>query len=194
MATISIFEGVTLDGVMQGPGRADEDSSGGFVHGGWADGLTDEVAMHAAGEEMAQSVAMLFGHKTYDDLLAHWTTVPEANPFTEALVNGRKYVVSRSAGTTLAYPNSTLLTGEATETVARLRDEVEGVVMILGSGVLVRALHAAGLIDRYFLSIAPIVLGSGTRLFGEGDRADLHLVRSIPTTTGAVLATYDRAR
>ena len=194
MATISIFESVTLDGVMQGPGRADEDSRGGFVHGGWADGYSDEVAMQAAGEEMAQSVAMLFGHKTYDDLLAHWTGVPEPNPFTGALVNGRKYVVSRSADTTLGYPNSTLLAGEATETVARLRDEVEGVVTILGSGVLVRALHAAGLIDRYFLSIAPIVLGSGTRLFGEGDRAGLHLVRSIPTTTGAVLATYTRVR
>lgn len=109
MATISIFEGVTLDGVMQGPGRADEDSRGGFVHSGWADGLSDEVAMQAADEEMAHSVAMLFGHKTYDDLLGHWSAVSEPNPFTGALVNGRKYVVSRSADTTLAYPNSTLL-------------------------------------------------------------------------------------
>jgi dihydrofolate reductase len=192
MATISIFEGVTLDGVMQGPGRPDEDTRGGFTYGGWADGYTDEVAMQASGEEMAHSAAMLLGHKTYDDLLAHWTGVSEPNPFTEALVNGRKYVVSRSADTTLAYPNSTLLAGEATETVARLRDEVEGVVTILGSGVLVRALNAAGLIDRYFLLIHPIVLGSGTHLFGEGDRADLRLVRSIPTTTGVVLATYTR--
>jgi dihydrofolate reductase len=192
MATISIFESVTLDGVMQGPGRADEDGRGGFVHGGWADGYTDEVAMKVAGEEMAESVAMIFGHRTYDDLLGYWTGVSEPNPFTEALVNGRKYVVSRSADTSLGYPNSTLLAGEATETVARLRDEVEGVVTILGSGVLVRALHGAGLIDRYFLTIVPIVLGSGTRLFGEGDRAELHLAGSIPTTTGAVLATYTR--
>jgi dihydrofolate reductase len=71
---------------------------------------------------------------------------------------------------------------------------LEGVVTILGSGVLVWALHAAGLIDTYFLLVHPIVLGSGARLFGEGDRADLKLVRSIPTTTGVVLATYARVR
>ena len=174
MATISIFEGVTLDGVMQGPGRADEDSRGGFVHSGWADGLADEVA-----------------HKTYDDLLAHWTGVSEPNPFTGALVNGSKYVASRSADTTLAYPNSTLLAGEATETVAQLRDEVEGVVTILGSGVLVRALHAAGLIDRYFLSIAPIVCGDGVRLgllgFGPSGRAGSGRQRVTRCLPGGIL-------
>ena len=190
MATISIFESITLDGVMQGPGRADEDTRGGFAHGGWADGFTDEVAMEFVGEKMSGAGAMLFGRRTYEDLLGYWTTRPEPNLFSDVLVRTPKYVVSRSADAALGYSGSTLLAGEAVETVAALKEKGEEDLTILGSGELVRALHAARLIDIYVLQIHPITLGSGTRLFGEADRFDLALERSIPTTTGVLIAQY----
>jgi dihydrofolate reductase len=189
MATITVFESVTLDGVMQAPGRADEDTRGGFTHGGWAVPYQDEVMMQFAGEGMAGSGAMLFGRRTYDDLLGFWTTTPEPNPFTEVLVQSPKYVVSHDADVALAYPNSTLLAGEAADTVAALKQEVDGSLTVLGSGELVRALLAAGLVDDVVLQVHPLVLGSGTKLFGDA-HVELDLRRSIPTTTGVVIAQY----
>lgn len=192
MGTISAFESITLDGVMQGLGRPDEDTRGDFRHGGWGDGYADEVMMKFAGAAMASTAAMLFGRRTYEDLLGFWTSTPEPNPFSEVLVAQPKYVVSRDVGLELAYPNSTLLAGDAVETVAALRAEVDGQITVLGSGELVRSLHAAGLVDEYVLQIHPIVLGSGTRLFGEGDRSDLDLEESVTTSTGVVIARYAR--
>jgi dihydrofolate reductase len=190
MSTITVFQSVTLDGVMQGPGRPDEDTRGGFTDGGWADGYQDDVSMGFAAEGMSQEGAMLFGRRTYEDLLGFWTAFPAPNPFTEVLVNTDKYVVSRSADTTLAHPHSHLLAGEAVDTVRELVREGDIPLTILGSGQLVRALHAAGLIDGYTLQVHPIVLGSGTRLFDEGRRADLALQRAVPTTIGVIIAQY----
>jgi len=146
--------------------------------------------MRFAAEGMSGGGAMLFGRRTYEDLLGFWTTTPEPNPFVDVLVHSPKYVVSRSADTTLAFPNSTLLSGDAAATVAALKDRTDDELTILGSGELVRALHAARLIDSYILQIHPIVLGSGTRLFGAADRVNLALKRSIPTTTGVLIAQY----
>ncbi|QYC40898.1 hypothetical protein Nocox_16425 [Nonomuraea coxensis DSM 45129] len=189
MGTISVFVNVGLDGVMQGPGRADEDTRGGFRHGGWGVGYADQVIGTYVAERSG-AAAMLFGRRTYDDVLGYWTSVGEPNPFTETLVNTPKYVASRRAGAGLAHPNSTLLAGEAAETVARLKERVDGVITVLGSGELVRSLHAAGLVEEYVLLIHPIVLGSGTRLFGEGERTDLTLEETITATTGVVIARY----
>lgn len=190
MAAITIFESVTLDGILQGPGRADEDTRGGFTHGGWAGGYADEVSMQFVGESMSGPGALLLGRRTYKDLLGFWTTTPEPNPFTDVLVGSPKYVVSRSADATLDHPNSVLLAGDAVETVAALKRQVNEDLTILGSGELVRALHAAQLIDHYVLQTHPIVLGSGSRLFGAADRLDLTLERAIPTTTGVLIAQY----
>lgn len=190
MATIIALESITLDGVMQGLGRADEDTRGDFTHGGWGDGYQDEVSGTFMGEGMSGGGAMLFGRRTYEDLLSYWTSNTEPNPFTDYLTHAPKYVVSRSAGTELAYPNSTLLAGEATETVRRLKKELDGNITILGSGELIRSLHTAGLMDEYVLQIHPIVLGSGTRLFGRSDRTDLILEQTVATTTGVIIARY----
>lgn len=190
--SITAFESITLDGVLQAPGRPDEDPRGGFVHGGWAAGYQDEVSMRFAGEGMSGDGALLFGHRTYADLLQFWTITAEPNPFTDVLTRTRKHVASRSSDTILAYPESTLLAGEAVDTVRALREESD--LTILGSGELVRALHAAGLVDRYILLIHPIVLGSGTTLFADGDRVNLRLERSITTTTGVIIAQYVTSR
>ncbi|MFE3456410.1 dihydrofolate reductase family protein [Nocardiopsis aegyptia] len=190
MGTISVFESLTLDGVVQGVGRPDEDTRGGFEHGGWGEGFADEVIGRFVGSRMAGTGALLFGRRTYEDLLDHWTSVPDPNPFTEALVNQRKYVVSRDAATELTYPNSTLVSGDVAEAVAGIKRDVEGTITVLGSGELVRSLHEAGLVDEYVLLIHPIVLGSGTRLFGAGARTDLVLEESVTSTTGVVIACY----
>ncbi len=190
MGTISVFQSVTLDGVMQGVGRAEEDTRGGFSHGGWGDGYSDDVAMQFVGEGMAATVGLLFGRRTYEDLLGYWTTTPDPNPFTEVLVDSPKWVVSRSAAAAAAYPNTTMLAGDAAETVASLKPQVDGALTVMGSGELIRSLHVAGLVDEYILQIHPIVLGSGTQLFGAADRTDLTLTRSLTTTTGVIIAQY----
>ncbi len=189
MARISVLQNLTLDGVMQAPGGKDEDTRDGFNEGGWSAGYTEEVAGKLVAEGMASTGALLFGHKSYTDLLGHWTTTPEPNPFAEALLQTQKYVVSRDSATELTYPASTLLAGEAVETVAALRDRVEGTLTIMGSGELIRSLQPAGLIDHYLLLIHPIVLGSGQRMFTAG-RSDLDLLRATTTRTGLIVAEY----
>jgi dihydrofolate reductase len=191
---ISLFQSITVDGVMQGFGRPDEDTRGGFPHGGWGDGYADDVSMQFAGEQIAQGRGLLFGRRTYEDVLGFWTAAPQPNPFTDVLVRTRKYVVSRSADTVLEHPHSVLLAGDAVATVGALQSDGAEDLTVMGSGELVRALHAAGLIDEYVLQIHPIVLGQGTRLFGQGDRTDLVLERAIPTTTGVIIAQYRAAR
>ncbi|MBU6512732.1 MAG: dihydrofolate reductase family protein [Betaproteobacteria bacterium] len=189
MPTITAFESVTLDGVMQGPGRADEDTRSGFAYGGWFNGYQDDVLMKYAGEGMAEAPGLLFGHRTYTDVLGYWSSIGP-NPFVDSLLGSDKFVVSRSADSELAYPNSQLLAGDAVDTVAALKERYSRGLLIMGSGELVRTLHTAGLIDRYVLQVYPILLGSGTKLFGPGDRVDLTLERSIPTTTGVLIAEY----
>ncbi|MGO4248372.1 dihydrofolate reductase family protein [Paenarthrobacter sp. RAF54_2] len=172
-----------------GPGRTDEDTRDAFAHGGWADGYQDDVSMKYAGEGMSVGGSLLFGHRTYDDVLGYWTSMGP-NPFVDVLVGSEKFVVSHNPDVKLRYPNSELLVGDAVSTVAALKNRYPRDLMIMGSGKLVRQLHAAGLIDQYALPIHPIVLGSGTRLFPEGPRTDLKLERSIATTTGVIIAEY----
>lgn len=140
---------------------------------------------------MSGSGGMLFGHRSCVDLMTAWTSrAGNGNPFSDHLTAATKYVCSRSSDTVLDFPNSTLLGGDAAETVAALRERVDGSLTILGSGALVRSLHAAGLIDRYALFVHPVVLGSGTRLLGPGERAALSLERSLVSTTGVIIAEY----
>lgn len=189
MSTITAFESITLDGVMQGLGRPDEDTRGGFAEGGWGNGYQDDILMEYAGEGMGKRPGLLFGHRTYSDVLGFWTAIGP-NPFVDVLVTADKFVVSRSTDTELAFPNSELLAGDAVETVRSLKQRYTRDLMILGSGELVRSLHAAGLVDRYALQVFPIVLGAGTRLFGDADRVDLALEQSFASTTGVVVVEY----
>lgn len=191
MTTITAVESITLDGVLQAPGRSDEDTRGGFEHGGWSQGYDDQVLGSWAADGMGASGGMVFGHRSYLDLLTAWTARSgNGNPFSDHLTAATKYVCSHSPDTELDFPNSTLLAGEAVETVAALRDGVDGDLTILGSLALVCSLHAAGLIDRYTLLTYPIVLGAGTRLFGPGEQVDLRLERTLGSTTGVIISEY----
>ncbi|GIH06732.1 deaminase [Rhizocola hellebori] len=190
MAKITIFESLSLDGVMQAPGRPDEDRRGGFSHGGWATPYADHVMGKLAGEGMSGGGAMLFGRRTYEDFYGFWPHQGD-NPYTEVLNNSRKYVVSRTLEDPLPWNNSTLLKGEAAQSVAQLKADLDQDLVVLGSGELVQALLSHGLIDTYILLIHPLVLGTGTRLFRDGNPlAKLRLVDTTPTTTGVIIATF----
>jgi dihydrofolate reductase len=190
MRAITVFNSLTLDGVMQGPGRPDEDTRGGFAHGGWAAPYSDEVMGRVAAEGMAGPGALLLGRRTYQDFHGFWPNQTD-NPFTEVLDNTRKYVASTTLREPLPWRNSTLLEGDAAEAVARLKEQPGEDLTVLGSGELVQSLRRRDLVDRYVLLIHPLVLGSGRRLFPDGGpAATLRLVDSVPTTTGVIIATY----
>jgi dihydrofolate reductase len=192
---IVAFESVTLDGVMQAPGRPDEDRRGGFEHGGWAVPYADEVAGRMAAEGTASTGGILLGRRTYEDFYGFWPHQTD-NPFTEVLNNTQKYVASTTLEEPLPWTNSTLLKGDAAEAVAGLKEQpgMEKDLVVLGSGELVRTLMKHDLVDEFVLLIHPLVLGSGRRLFTDGgSRAALRLVDTTTTTTGVVIATYQAA-
>jgi dihydrofolate reductase len=191
MSDIVVFNSVTLDGVMQAPGRPDEDRRGGVKHGGWAVPYADPVQGQVAAESMSTTGALLLGRRTYEDFYSVWPKRAD-NPFTEVLNNATKYVASRTLREPLPWQNSVLLSGDAADEVAKLRQEEGKDIVILGSGELVRSLMARNLIDRYLLQIHPLLLGSGHRLFADGRAlAKLRLIDSRPTSTGVVIATYE---
>ena len=193
MRKINVTNNVTLDGVMQAPGSPNEDTRNGFMHGGWAAAYHDEVKMKIMGRGMARRGALLFGRHTYEHFFKVWPGRSD-NPYTEVLDNTQKYVVSRTLKEPLPWKNSTLLAGDAEDTVAALKNDSNVDLTILGSGDLVRSLVRSNLIDQFILLIHPLVLGSGQRMFGDdGTLAKFKLAESVPTTTGVIIATYDRA-
>src|SRR5574341_207955 len=189
MSKIVVFNNVTLDGVMQAPGRPDEDLRGGFQYGGWALPYADPAIGRAAGESMATTGGLLLGRRTYEDFYAVWPNRTD-NPFTEVLNNTQKYVASTTLKEPLPWINSTLLKGDVPNAVAGLKSQLTKDLVVLGSGELIQTLMKHNLIDQYILLIHPIVLGSGRHLFREGGGfATLRLVDTKTTTTGVVVAT-----
>jgi dihydrofolate reductase len=192
MAEITVLNHVTLDGVMQGPAGPDEDPRDGFRFGGWAAARTDHVMNDRLGRSMAQGGALLFGRRTYEQFAAYWPHQTD-NPYTELLDRQTKYVVSSSLTEPLPWQNSVLL--ESMDAVAQVKASTEQPLTVLGSGVLVASLRERDLVDRYVLLVHPVLLGSGHRLLTGGTPpAELTLTESLVTTTGVVIATYERAR
>jgi len=190
---VTTWTSLTLDGVMQSPGSPDEDTRGGFERGGWGHRYHDEVAMKESGVGMSDAGRLLFGRRTYEQFYGFWPHQGDDNPFTQVLNNSQKYVCSNTLEEPLPWQNSTLLPGDAVETVAALKRSGGKDAVILGSGELVRSLMPAGLIDSYTLLIHPLVLGQGQRLFDVDALAELRLTRSVTTTTGVIIATYEPA-
>jgi dihydrofolate reductase len=194
MSRVVVTNHITLDGVMQAPAHPDEDRRGGFEHGGWAPPYADEVMGSFFGERTGKGGAMLFGRRTYEDLASYWPNQPDDNPFAAVLNNSQKYVASRTLEEPLPWSNSTLLEGDAADAVARLKEGSDQDLAVLGSGELVQSLMRRNLVDEFLLTIHPLVLGSGRRLFPDGGAyAALRLVDSKTTTTGVLIATYQLA-
>ena len=190
MRKLVVIEFLSLDGVMQAPGSPDEDTEGGFEHGGWQRRFLDEEVGAMAAEGMAQTDAHLFGRKTYEGMAAYWPTAPSDDPFAHHLNTTAKYVASRTLRS-VGWQNSTLIEGDVAEEVAGLKEQPGGNIAVLGSGDLVQTLIEHDLVDEYSLTVSPIVLGNGKRLFREADQVrTLRLVDSKATSAGNVMLTY----
>jgi dihydrofolate reductase len=190
MRMLRLIEFLSLDGVIQAPGAPEEDTEGGFRHGGWQRPYFDEVLGAAAAEGMAATDSYLFGRKTYEKMAAYWPTAPADDPYARHLNGTPKYVASRTLEA-VEWQNSTLLKGEVAKEVAKLKEQPGQNIAVLGSGDLVQTLIRDDLVDEYWLVVFPIVLGSGKRLFREADQAvKLRLVDSKATGTGGVMLTY----
>ena len=188
MIKVVVLNHLTLDGVMQAPGRPDEDRRDGFAHGGWARPRGDSVAEAFGGA--GEVGGLLFGRRTYEDFFAFWPNQTD-NPFTAVLTTTQKYVASTTLAEPLPWSNSTLLTGDAAAAVATLKQQLDKDLLIMGSGALITSLMERNLVDTFVLLIHPLVLGTGRRLFAEGSPTTaLRLVKSKTTATGVVIATY----
>ena len=193
MRSINVTMNLSLDGVVQGPGRPDEDTRGGFPHGGWGTWHQDDVLAGEMAKGMGRPGEMLFGRRTWQDFIAVWADRADANPFTTHMNAAIKYVTSRTLDDADEWQNSVLLRGDAAETVAALKAQPGPDLAIIGSASLVRTLHAAALIDHYTLVVHPVTLGCGARLFdGPAPLTRFTLTGSVATTTGVIVAHYDR--
>jgi dihydrofolate reductase len=193
MRKLVVVEFLSLDGVYQAPGDPNEDTEGGFQHGGWQRPYFDEVLGASAAKGMAETDAHLFGRKTYEIMAAYWPNAPADDPFAQHLNGVRKYVASRTL-TEATWQNTSVITDVAEE-VTKLKAQPGRSISVLGSGNLLRTLVEHDLVDEFSLVVHPIVLGSGKRLFAEdGQLRRLRLVDSTPTTTGGLLLTYEPER
>jgi dihydrofolate reductase len=186
-----VAEFMTLDGVIQAPGGADEDTEGGFVHGGWTRPYWhDDIGAHFF-DAMSNADAMLLGRKTWQ--IHGGAFEPMAgDPFADTLNNVQKYVVSTTLQSASAWRNSTLIRDNVVESVRELKRQSGKNILLDGSSVLTKVLAENDLVDEYRLHVYPIVLGGGKKLFPEGKRIDLTLVEASPLPTGVVYMRYRR--
>ncbi|GAA2358978.1 dihydrofolate reductase family protein [Nonomuraea africana] len=183
---------VTLDGVMQAPGGPGEDDSNDFHHGGWLAPHVDEGFGRIMGEQFDRADGMLLGRRSYEILAAHWPGVPDEEG--GAKINSMpKYVATRTP-MNAEWRNTQVLVGEAAQTVADLKRNTDGEIIVQGSSDLIRTLQSAELVDEYRLLVFPVVLGEGKRLFAEGTiPAGLKLTGTTATDAGVVYLTYEWA-
>lgn len=182
---------VSLDGVMQAPGGPEEDPVGGFKFGGWTFHYFDEVGGAAMEELFSKPFALLLGRRTYDIFAAYWPY--QNDPIADAFNPATKYVATHRPDS-LTWQNTQSLGPDIVATVRRLKQEDGPDLLIQGSGNLIQTLLANGLIDEIRLMIFPLLLGKGKRLFGDGAMpAALKLVKSQTSSTGVIMATYERA-
>jgi dihydrofolate reductase len=192
MRRIVVSEFLTLDGVMQAPGDANEDRSGGFDQGGWQLAYFDDIFGSTMMDAFAATGGLLLGRRTYENFAAHWPRQPADDPLAEMMNGLQKYVVSTTLAEPLAWQNSTLIKDDVAGEVTKLKQGSGKEIQVIGSGELVQALIRDDLVDAYRLMIHPLVLGTGKRLFREGTRpTNLRLVDTKPTTTGVLILTYE---
>jgi dihydrofolate reductase len=192
MRKLIVNEFMSLDGVVQAPGAADEDTTGGFHHGGWHMQYMDDASQQRVLAGIVEADGFLLGRGTYEIFAAYWPNAPEEEQVVAEPLNSKpKWVASTTLGGELAWQNSTLLQGDVSDAVAALKREDGGDIHVIGSPQLVRTLLGNGLVDELRLMIDPVVLGGGKRMFSDdGTLRSLQLVDSETTSTGAIFATY----
>ena len=192
MRELIVAEFITLDGVIQAPGGAEEDTEGGFAHGGWTRPYWhDDIGAHFF-QMLSQADAFLLGRKTWQIHGAAFEPMVN-DPFGDVMNNTLKYVVSTTLKSASAWRNSTLIHENVVEAVSQLKQQPGKNILVDGSSVLAHALAQSDLVDVYHLHVYPLVLGGGKRLFPEGKRINLTLVESTSLPTGVVYMQYRRS-
>lgn len=193
MGKLIVTEFVTLDGVAQAPGGPDEDSDGGFAHGGWQAPVADPESGEVIFDQARSMDALLLGRRTYEIFADYWPSAPPEIPFTQLLNGVPKHVASRTLAGSLAWQGSTLVAGDLAEHVTALKERHDE-VHVIGSLDLVQSLLRLGLVDRLNLWVYPLLLGSGKRVFADGTvPTALRLTDSVTYRRGALHLTYDTA-
>jgi dihydrofolate reductase len=192
MRKVIVNEFMSLDGVVQAPGAADEDTSGGFEHGGWHLRYFDDVSQRWVLDSILEAGGFLLGRRTYEVFAAYWPNAPEEEQVIAQPLNTKpKYVSSTTLTEPLGWENSSVLEGDVAAAVAALKRTNGADLHVIGSTKLVRTLVEHNLVDEFRVMIDPVVLGGGKRLFpDDGVLRPLKLVDSQAVTTGAILATY----
>jgi len=192
MRKLIVAEFITLDGVIQAPGAADEDTEGGFAHGGWTHPYWhDDIGAHFD-QAMTQADALLLGRKTWQIHGGAFEPMPVGDPFGDVMNGIRKYVVSTTLKSASGWRNSTLINGNVIEEVRKLKQQPGKNIVIDGSSVLIHSLAENDLVDEYSLHVYPLVLGGGKRLFPAGKRINLKLLSSQSLPTGVAFQRYER--
>jgi dihydrofolate reductase len=190
MRKLVVSEFISLDGVIQAPGGADEDTDGGFAHGGWTHPYWHDDIGALFGAAMQESDALLLGRKTWQGHGAAFDPMPEGDPFGDAMKAIRKYVVSTTLTNTDLWRNSTQIKGDVVEQVRALKAQPGKTILTDGSSVLVHTLAQHDLVDEYHLLVYPVVLGGGKKLFPDGARINLRPVEVKPIPSGVTLMRY----
>ena len=190
MRKIIVHEFITLDGVIQAPGGVDEDTDGGFVHGGWTlPYWHDDIGAHFF-QAMTQADTLLLGRKTWQIHAGAFEPMAAGDPFGDVMNGVRKVVVSTTLKSAADWRNSTLISSNIVEEVRKLKKQSGKNLLIDGSSVLIHTLAENDLVDEYSLHVYPLVLGSGKRLFPAGKRINLELIESQALPTGVVFQRY----
>lgn len=194
MRKIIVAEFVSLDGVMQAPGGAEEDTDGGFAHGGWTMPYWHDDMGAALLEEISQADTLLLGRKTWQGHAGAFEPAPADDPFASLLNNKRKYVVSTTLESADAWRNSTIISEDVANEIRKLKEQPGKAIYVDGSSVLVHTLIQSDLVDEYHLLVFPIVLGSGKKVFPDGFTSGLKLMESKPFPSGVILLRYQPDR
>ena len=193
MRRVIVMDFMTLDGVVQAPGKTDEDRSGGFKHGGWQMRYIDDLSMRWIQERISSAGGFLLGRRTYEIFAAYWPNAPrEEQALARPMNNLPKYVASRTLSKPLGWQNARLLEGDVLQAVAALKREQGGDLLVPGSTQLVQSLVERDLIDEFQLMVDPLFVGGGKRLFrDDGVLRTLRLVQSQITPSGALIVRYE---
>jgi dihydrofolate reductase len=194
MRKVIVYEWMSADGVVQAPGAPDEDTDGGFSHGGWHMRYFDDISRNWVVDNLTAAGGFLLGRRTYENFAGHWPKASEEEQVLARPLNTLpKYVASTTLTEPLQWQNATLLRGDVAEAVAALKRQDEADLLVLGSTELVATLLEHDLVDEFRVMIDPVLLGGGKRfLRDDGVLRRLRLVENgvTVTTTGAILATY----
>jgi dihydrofolate reductase len=192
MRNINVLTFVTMDGVMQAPGHPDEDTSGGFRHGGWLPAYFDEFVGEEMTRELGHEFDLLLGRRTYDIFASHWPRVTD--PSADTINNATKYVATHRP---LSYDwkgTAIRLEGDVVDAIRELKNGTGRELQVHGSGTLIQTLLENDLVDELWLKIFPVTIGSGRKLFADGTAlAGFALLESSASPSGVIVTKYKRA-